>query len=666
MLLVPKHWTCRRSPCYASGMSEDTTPVSPTNVAGNGSSWPRCSILLGGAIIVLAALAVYHNSFAVPFLLDDVPSITWNPSIHHLWPIWPSLSPPADSFVGGRPLVNLSFAINYALGGTAVRGYHALNLAIHILTALTLFGVVRRTLLQPKLRERFGSQATRLALAVAVLWTVHPLQTEGVVYISDRCESLMALFYLLTLYCFIRGDGSHRSHWWFALSVAACVLGMASKEVMVTAPVIVLLYDRTFVSGSFRAAWEQHRWLYLWLSGTWLLLGYLMVGLHNRGVGYGLGISWWAYALIECRAVVHYLWLAIWLHPLVFYYGEFVGIRHLGDVAPYAVTLAVLVAGVLVELKRRPAIGFLGAWIFVILAPTSSVVPVGGQPMAEHRMYLPLAAVVTLGAIGINALGKRRSLPVFLALAVALGLLTVRRNEDYRSELSIWTDTVDKRPDNSRARTNLGRALLEAGRYPEAMAQCEAALQLNADNAEAHYNLGFIMQQMGKTQEAIAEYERTLRLKPDHFEACFNLAVALEQMGREPEAIEHYEQALRYHPEYVEAHVNLGSALLRMGKAQEAIDHYVHALQINPNYPEAHSNLGAIFQRQGRLPEAVAQYEQALRSKPNYVEAHYNIGLALEKLDRVPEAIEQYQQALKLRPDFTPAKKALARLQSHQ
>ncbi len=645
-------------------MSGGTTALRPTNAAGAGSSSHRRNIILGGGLIILVALAVYHNGFAVPFLLDDVPSITQNLSIHHLWPVWSALSAPVDSFVGGRPVVNFSLAVNYALGGTLVWGYHTVNLAIHILAGLTLYGIVRRTLLCPLLRERFGASAMRLALAVAVLWTVHPLQTEAVTYISERCELLMGLFYLLTLYCFIRGTSARRSSWWFALSVVACGLGMASKEVMVTAPVMVLVYDRTFVSGSFREAWTRHRWLYLGLAGTWVLLGWLMAGLRYRGAGYGLGISWWAYALIECRAVAQYLWLALWPHPLVFDYGEFVPIRRIAEVAPYALILAVLAAGVLLELKRRPAIGVVGAWFFLILAPTLSVVPIGGQPIAEHRMYLPLAAVVTLVVIGIDSRMGRRSTAVFLALAVGLGFLATRRNEDYRTELSTWNDTVAKCPDNARAHGNLGRVLLEAGRYPEALAECEEALRLKPDNPEAHFNLGFLLQQTGKTQEAIGEYERALRLKPDHFEARYNLGVALEKVGREPEAIQQYEQALRSYPDYVEAHVNLGNALFRMGKAQEAVEHYEQALRINPDYAEAHSNLGAIFQRMGKLPEAVAQYEQALRSKPDYVEAHYNLGLALEKLGRRPEAIEQYEQALKLQPDFAPARNALTRLQA--
>ncbi len=330
-------------------------------------------------LVIAAALLAYYSSFTTPFIFDDLFSVSRNPSIHHLWPVWSALSPPVNTFVGGRPVVNLSLAVNYALGGTRVWGYHAVNLAIHILAGLALYGIVRRTLLCPLLRERFGASAMRLAMAVAVLWTVHPLQTEAVTYISERCESLMGLFYLLTVYCFIRGTNAPRSSGWFTLSVLACGLGMASKEVMVTAPVMVLVYDRTFVSGSFREAWTRHRRLYLGLAGTWLLLGWLMVGLHYRDVGFGLGITGWAYALTECRVVIRYLWLALWPHPLVFDYGRVVAIRHIAAVAPSALILAVLAAGTLFELRRQPAFGFVGAWFFMILAPTSSLVPVGGS-----------------------------------------------------------------------------------------------------------------------------------------------------------------------------------------------------------------------------------------------------------------------------------------------
>ncbi|MES1167228.1 MAG: hypothetical protein ABUL68_04430, partial [Pseudomonadota bacterium] len=245
----------------------------------------RRSIFLGGGCIVLAAFEAYFNSFSVPFIFDDAASIAQNSTIRHLSQLGNVLSgPPWGALtVNGRPLLNLTLALNYALGGLAVGGYHGVNLAIHILAGLTLFGIVRRTLQQARLAGRFGEAALPLALCVALIWTLHPLQTEAVTYVVQRAESQMGLLYLLTLYAFIRGAASARPEKWYALSVLCCALGMMAKEVMVSAPLMVLLYDRTFVAGSFGRAWrERWRW-YGGLAATWLVLGWLMLGPGSRG-----------------------------------------------------------------------------------------------------------------------------------------------------------------------------------------------------------------------------------------------------------------------------------------------------------------------------------------------------------------------------------------------
>jgi tetratricopeptide (TPR) repeat protein len=626
----------------------------PSELAKSGSSSARWNVVLGGSLIVLAALVAYKNCFAGPIILDDVASLCENPRMRHLWPICDALTPSPGSLVGGRPVISFSLAFNYALGGLAVWGYHAFNLAIHILTGLILYGVVRRTLLRPSLQEQFGASATRLALAVAVLWTVHPLQTEAVTYVSERCESLMGLFYLLTLYGFIRGADSRNAGRWFTLSVVACFLGMASKEVMATAPAMVLLYDRTFVSRSLREAWTRHRQLYLGLAGTWLWLGYLMVGLHYRAVGFGLGIPWWAYALTESRAVVHYLCLAFWPHPLVFDYGNIM-IWRVAEAAPYALILAVLGAGVLLELRRQPPIGFIGAWFFIILAPASSVIPVVGQAIAEHRMYLPLAAVVTLVVMGINALLGRHSMAVFLVLAMGFVVLTVQRNEDYRTRLSIWTDTIAKRPDNARAHGNLGLALMQMGKSPEAIGEYEQALRIEPNLAEAHNNLGLALVRLGNIEEAAQQFEQAVQIKPDYAEAHYNLALTSLRQGKIEEGIRHLRQAVRTRPDYAEAYNDLGWALLQAGKASEAIEQCRQALRIRPDYVEAHNNLGLALASLGIIEEATQHFEQAVRIKPDYAEAHYNLGVALLQTGRMNEAISHFERVLELRPDFAQA-----------
>ncbi len=563
-----------------------------------------CSIAC--AVIVLAALAAYGNSLGDPFIFDDLPAIPGNPAIRHLWP--PGgvlLHLPRDTTVEGRPVLNLSLAVNYAASGAGVWSYHALNLLIHALAGLALFGIVRRTLLRPSLRERFGAAAVPLAFAVALLWTVHPLQTEAVTYVIQRAESLMGLFYLLTLYCFIRGaeNGELRSQGseaknhsaaglWLLSSVFCCLLGMATKEVMVSAPLMVFFCDRTFVAGTFAEVWKQRWKFYLGLAATWLLLGWLVLGTggnRSGAAGFNVGISPWTYWLTQFPAVVHYLGLAFWPHPLAIEYGK-TWVKQARDVVPSALILIPLIAGTAIALWRRPAAGFLGLWFFAILAPTS-VVPGTTQMIVEHRMYLPLAAVLAALVLGIYRLAGRRSLVVFLALAVGCGFLTERRNGDYRTELSIWTDTVAKRPQSAVARVNLGIALDKAGRLAGATDQFRQATQIDPAYAEAHYNLGVALAKTGLTAAAIGEFETAVRLRPDYAEAYYNLGTCLGQTGRVSEAIAQLKEAVRLRPDYAEAHKNLGLALYQAGRIPEAMAEFQETLRIDPDQPAVRSAL---------------------------------------------------------------------------
>ena len=232
-------------------------------------------------VLVLAIALVYARSLQVPFIFDDADAVQRNPTIRRL-DAWAIINPPADgSTTTGRPVVNVSFALNYALSGEAVWSYHAFNVAIHALTALALFGLLRRTFVA--LDPSAASFPPVLAALVALLWALHPLQTETVICIAQRTEALCGLFYLLTLYAFARAgaEPNHDSRRWLGISVAACLIGMATKEVMVTAPLVVLLYDRTFFARSFAAAWRQRRGFYIALAATWLLLAYLV--LQNSG-----------------------------------------------------------------------------------------------------------------------------------------------------------------------------------------------------------------------------------------------------------------------------------------------------------------------------------------------------------------------------------------------
>jgi len=582
--------------------------------------------VLAGALIAGAVLAAYARTFSAPFVFDAAAIVGNNSTIRHLGS---ALFPPHDgSTVDGRPLVNFSLGVNYAISGTRVWSYHAANVAIHILAAWVLYGIVRRTV-----RGSAGG-AFATAVAVALLWALHPLQTESVTYIAQRAESLMGLFYLLTLYCFVRGAevarlvpkapalrprndsdrlvgdkqpylarpyGANRDavrrRRWFMLAVVACLLGMATKETMVSAPLMVLLFDRTFVAGSFREAWERRRTFYLALATTWVPLGCLVLGSASRHgtAGFGVDLRWSDYALTQVYAVVHYVRLALWPSPLVFDYGT--GVLAPGKLIFPAIALLVLLGGTMAGLCARSAnartAGFLGAWFFAILAPTS-LVPVATQTIAEHRMYLPLAAVV---AALVLALGHALARPIAAAVlacaaAAGLGAATAARNGVYQSDLTLWRDTVAKRPDNDRAHNNFGKALFLQGLVPEALDQYGRALRLHPrDNAEVQYNLGDAFLEEGRLPEALDHCAEAVRLAPANPDARNNLGTALARSGRMGEALDQFQAAARLNPLSAEIHNNLGSAWFLLGHRFEAVAEYREALRIDPGYADARAAL---------------------------------------------------------------------------
>jgi len=622
-------------------------------VGGETSGSSRRFQWLAAGAIVLGGLAAYHNGFGGPFVFDDEQSILENPSIRHLGHLAEVLAtPPGTGYtISGRPLANLTLALNYALSGLDVGSYHWLNFAIHVGAGMVLLGIIRRTLLLPLLAPRFRQTASVLALTIALLWTLHPLQTEAVTYVVQRVESLMGLFFLLTLYAFIRSLEDKHGGFWRCVTCAACLCGMATKEVMAPAPAMILLYDRTFVAGGFRQAWRRHRRLYVALALTWLPLIWLVARTGwNRGgtSGFDVGITPWAYWLTQFRAVACYLQLSAWPHPLAIDHAPY-WVHHAAEVVPYALVVLSLAGATGVALWRWPAPGFLGAWFFGLLAPTS-VMPGTLQMMVEHRMYLPLAAVITGGVLGLQALAGRRSTWAFALLGVAFGWLTVQRNRDYRSGMVLWQDTVAKCPDNSRAHVNLGKALLDAGRDAAAMAEYREAVRLDPRNVIALFNLANALARENRLADAREAYAKALRLRPDFVNAHFYLARVLERLGQLPQAAEQYSAAIELDPELVDARGNLGNLLLSLGRPAEAISQYEAALRVAPDAGGIHYNLGNALLAVARLPEAAREYEAALRARPDNADAQVNLANVLFRLGRSDDALAHYRAAVRLQP----------------
>lgn len=615
------------------------------------------AILLAGGAIVVAALAAYANTFHAPLLFDDEPSILYNPSIRQLWPLSEPLSPPKGfgMTVSGRPLLNLSLAINYAISGREVWSYHVMNLIIHACAGLALFGLARRTLQRPVLAPRFGDQALPVALAIALLWTLHPLQTESVTYIIQRAESLMGLFYLLTLYAFARAADAPRPVVWQVVTLVACTLGMLCKEVMVTAPLVVLLYDRSFVAGNFREAWRQRHGFYLALALTWAPLAWqVLQGGASRGGTFELTpAAFRDYWMTQFGAITCYLRLTFWPHPLIFDYGTF-WVHGFSAVVWDAAVVYVLLGSSIWLLWRRPTAGFLAACFWLILAP-SSLGPGRIQMIVEHRMYLSLAAVIAL-VVGFAAsrLGRRAAWSG-VALAVVAGGFTFHRNAVYASDYAIWSDTYQKRPSSLKAVSNLGTAYYRLGDYEKALALYQKSVE-REPAPQTFFNLGLALEKLGRIDEAIPHYEEAVRKLPYFAHAHAMLGGALARKGKLPEAMDHLMTALHYSPEMAETHYQLGNVMAQQGRHREALGSFEEALRLQPNFAEPECGIGIELYRLGRLAEAQQHLEKALQLNPALADAHYNLGLVLMTLGKGPESMAHYAEAVRLAPGLAEAR----------
>jgi tetratricopeptide (TPR) repeat protein len=619
------------------------------------------ALAIGGA----AALA-YSNSIAGVFVLDDVGAILDNPTLRHLGKVSEVLNPPGDGLtVSGRPILNLSFALNYACGGTAVAGYHVTNLVIHACSALVLFLLLGRIL------ERANvSNGAWIAGGAALLWGVHPLQTEAVTYVVQRAESLMSLLFLTSAYAFVRLVEGRRTRSWTGVCAGAFILALATKENAISLLPILFLYDVMFGAGSLSAAWKTRGRMYMSLTATALVEAGILVWLSGRGgqAGFGAEGNPFSYVLTQPSAVLTYLKLAVFPSPLIFEYGV-IAPPALAVLALQLVVMAALLAGTVFALVRHSWVGFAMACFWLLLAPTS-LVPGTTQMIVEHRMYLALAPLLTLAVIAaVRWLRPAGALVLVLAMAVVFSAMTWRRNQIYRDDITLWSDTVAKRPGNVLAHHNLGTALAQAmGRQAEAIQQYRIVLRQKPMLPRVHGELGaLLLQDPASRQEALEELRMEVKVDPGSAEGHDNLARALAMTpGNQPEAVAEFAEVTRLDPSSARAESNLGEALRQTpGQNEAAVEHFRKAIALDPEYAEAHGGLGVAYAMLGQPATAEVELRKAIELAPTLAQARYNLGVFLSgQAGREQEAVASLEEAVHLEPDFTPAHMALARLRS--
>ena len=629
------------------------------------------SARIGLVAIILATSAAFAPAIRAPFAFDDVESITGNPTIAHVFPLSTSLNPPPRLAVSGRPAVNVSLAVDHAVsaalgidtaaesgGGRGTVVYRVTNVLLHVLCGLLLFGIVRRTMSLASFGEWANASAVTVALVSAGLWLLHPIQSEAVDYAIQRTELLVSACYLATLYASIRAwDSSslrRRTAWLFG-GVAACVVGMASKEVMATAPFVVAGYDRVFRVSSWRTLWADRarRWFYGGLFASLALLAALIAGGGRAdSVGFGLGLPWYRYLYSQGWAIAHYLQLLAWPADLRFDYGA-APVRGIAPLVGGSIVLAVAGAAIVVAVRRkRWWLAFLVFWFLAILAPSSSIVPIQTEIAAERRVYLAGAAVIVGAVVAAGYLLRSRPRVFVGASAVVAALLlavTARRSALYANPEALWRDALAKQPGNPRAYDNLASVIYknDRRRTDEARVLWNRAIALDSTYMPAWSNLAQVRVDEGRPSDARALLEHALRINPEYVDATRRLGGLLASQG-DTKSIAYLERMAASADTTDELFVALGQAYVDANRLDDAASALKRALAINPRRADAAALLGGLLAERGTMADALPYLATAVDNGDRNPMTFALLSLGYAQQHRVDESMRAASQAATL------------------
>ena len=598
--------------------------------------------------LFLITLLVYAPVYRFGFVnFDDPDYVTNNPHVRNGLTVdnvvWAVTSTEAANWF---PVTRLSHLLDGEIFDLQPGGHHFTNAFLHALATVLLFAFLNA-----------ATGAPWPSAFVAMLFAVHPLHVESVAWVAERKDVLSAVFWFLALWSYVR-----RNDW---LTLLAFCLGLMSKPMVVTLPFVLFLLDIWPLRQPLRSALRL-KIAMLGLSAAAAAAVYLV----QRSSGAVREVVQFPLALRVENAVVSYAAYIVkmfWPARLAVFYP------YPHDLPVWQIALsALLLVGVSIvvlrERRSRPylAVGWL--WYLGTLVPVIGLIQVGSQARADRYMYLPLVGLSIMLVWGLaEVLKGKAAIAGAIAACLACAVVCEAQIQYWRNSETLFRHALDVTSGNYLAHHNLGVAFADEGRFPDAIEQYQAALQIEPNGANVQTDYGNALAKSGRTSEAIAHYEAALRVLPDSPIIHNDLANALAATaGSLPQAIAEYQTALRLKPDYEEARKNLaqvqsntaemqygiGVDLAKSGKPEQAIPHFEEALRLKPDYVDAHNNLGVVLAGAGRVEEAISHFEAALRIDPNSADAHVNLGIALSGTPGgMPEAIRHFQAALRIKPD---------------
>ena len=552
--------------------------------------------LLVFLIIAIISILIYSNSFDCEFQFDDESNISEQAVIKKLsnfndLSIWQNIY--------FRPFALFTFAINYHFHKLDVVGYHVGNLIIHIIMGWFVFLLINLIFSLPTLKSNsISKQKKYIALFGALICVAHPIQTQSVTYIVQRMTSLAAMFYIISIFLYLKGRVNHiekglnsNAIIFYIGALLSGIFAILSKQNAATLPLAMLLFELFFIRNKENKPFKK----YLMISFSVLLLIFLAIVLSGNLPKETEHISRINYLITQFRVIVKYIQLLFFpVHQNLDYdFYASTTFWNLKEIGSFVIILVLLIAGVFLFRKRK-ILSFGIFWFFLTLSVESSIFPIGGV-LYEHRLYLPMVgySLCLVTALYYIFLSKRSTIVFILLIFITIsyGYATYNRNKVWKTKHTLWSDVVRKSPNKARP----------------------------------NYNLGNVWNRKGKPDIAIKWYKRALKIKPD----------------------------------YVDALNNLGNAWNHKGEIDKAIDCYNDVLKIDPNYTQSLNNLGVLLSDKGELDKAKEYYNKVLKIKPDDAEVLNNLGIVWARKREFDKAIECFKKALKIRPDYSNALKNL-------
>ena len=573
-------------------------------------------------VFLLIGVALYSNTLHSPFVFDDGPSITRNPTIKNLENFYGN-STGYDKYPT-RFIGYLSFALNYTVGSFDPFGYHIVNLTVHIINAWLVYFFVLITHRTPFMNKSLPEATAReISLISGMFFLVHPVQTEAVTFVVQRLTSLTTTFFLLSIFYYVKArllfndrqtNSKYNYLFNFVFSLFFCVLAMKTKEISFTLPVVLIIYECFFFDGPYRIrAFFLLPFLFtlliipLSLINVRAPIGKVLTDINNVS-RVQTDISRGDYFLTQLSVIVTYIRLLFFPINQNLDYDYPVYRSLFQPRVFFCATSLLFLLGISLWLylrSRRTAsaalrgISFGIAWFFITLSVESSLVPIE-DVIFEHRIYLPsVGAFVSLamGAFVISRKWNRTAcILVLVFITVVLSIATYKRNLIWRNDLVLWSDNVKKSPSKARPHYNLGSAYLLRGLTDKAILEFRDAIKIDPGYSDAYLNIGVAYASLGAEEKAMEALHKAIQLNPSDSESYYNLGLLYSNKGFGHLAIEQYQKSLLLNPESVNARNNLGIALAESGRIDEAIDQFQAGLKLFPGDEELRKNLERAYE----------------------------------------------------------------------